>query len=195
MPILRSAHPSMPKRRGFTLIELMVTLTVAGILLAVGVPSFIQLIANNRIATQTNEFIGALSLARGEAVRRAQPMTVRSQAGTLEFATGWKMFTDADADGAPASTVTATDGTVIRETSGLAGKTTLKRVTCTVAYTCADAVSADRMYVVFNARGSNNGGIAYFKVCDSSSSTIKGRVIQLSTTGRVGLVSSTAACP
>ena len=186
------------RQRGFTLIELMVTVSIAAILLAIGIPSFSKLIANNRIANQTNEFVGALSLARGEAVRRSQPVTVRSKDGEIEFATGWSIFTDSNVDGSPASTVTADDGTVIRQSSGITGKTTLKRVTCTVPSTgtCTDATSSDRMYITFNARGGNNiGGSTYFKVCDAGSSSVKGRVVQVSTVGRVSLVSSAATCP
>ena len=64
----------MKKHRGFTLIELMVTLAVAGILLAVGVPSFINVIVGNRLATQSNELVSAFHWARSEAVKRNQPI-------------------------------------------------------------------------------------------------------------------------
>jgi prepilin-type N-terminal cleavage/methylation domain-containing protein len=40
--------------KGFTLIELMVTLAVAGILLTIAVPSFQEFIASNRISTEAN---------------------------------------------------------------------------------------------------------------------------------------------
>ena len=51
----------MNRRSGFTLIELMITLAVAAIVLTVGIPSFREMMRENRLATQTNEFLAALA--------------------------------------------------------------------------------------------------------------------------------------
>ena len=59
----------MKSIRGFTLIELVMSIAIVGILLTVGIPSFIALITNNRIVTQTNDFVSDLAHARAEAVR------------------------------------------------------------------------------------------------------------------------------
>lgn len=56
--------------QGFTLVELMVTLGVAGVLLALAVPSFNQLIVTNRLTTQANEVVAAMNFARSEAIKR-----------------------------------------------------------------------------------------------------------------------------
>jgi len=72
---------------GFTLIELMITLVVLAILLAVGVPSFNNLIENNRVTAQANSLLGAVNLARSEAVKRGVPVSVRSEDGGFEE--GW----------------------------------------------------------------------------------------------------------
>src|SRR5690554_5417112 len=56
-------------QRGVTLIELMVTLAVFAIGAAVAYPSFTSVIRSNRVATSTNNFIGAFNLARSEAIR------------------------------------------------------------------------------------------------------------------------------
>lgn len=54
---------------GFSLIELMVTLSVAAILLTLGVPSMVDLIRDARLATQSDLLVSTLNLARTEAVR------------------------------------------------------------------------------------------------------------------------------
>lgn len=59
-----------------TLVELMVALAVLGILLSVAIPSFQGFIRNNRLTSVANELASAFSLARSEAVRRGQQVTV-----------------------------------------------------------------------------------------------------------------------
>lgn len=59
-----------PRAAGFTIVELMFTIFIAAILFAVAVPSFRQMLANNRLATQTNDMIGAVNAARSEAITR-----------------------------------------------------------------------------------------------------------------------------
>lgn len=188
------------RQRGVTLVELMVTLTVMALTLALGVPAFSRLIASNRLAAQTNELVGALNLARSEAVRRAQPVALRSGIGTQEYGVGWTIFTDADGDGAVPPTPTAQDGTVLREVNITPDGTSVKRVTRSgtagaYTYTEADTAMADRMYIVFNSRGGNQrGSAAFFKVCDITNHAVRGRIVQVSVVGRVSLDSTDEAC-
>jgi len=63
-------HSNSNAQRGFTLMELMFTITVLAILLGLAVPSFLDTVRNNRLITQNNEFIGALNLARNEAWKK-----------------------------------------------------------------------------------------------------------------------------
>lgn len=80
---------------GFTLIELLVALVVLAILLTIGVPSFANLIANNRATTAANELLGALQYARSEAVRQNNTLTICSSgnesecAGSRDWHMGW----------------------------------------------------------------------------------------------------------
>ncbi|OCW96968.1 GspH/FimT family pseudopilin [Alishewanella sp. HH-ZS] len=57
---------------GFTLIEVMVTVAVLAIVITVAVPSFGNLLAANRLTGQSNELLGALALARNEAIKQNQ---------------------------------------------------------------------------------------------------------------------------
>ena len=61
--------------RGFTLIELMVTVAVLVILLTIGVPSMTNWIDSNRATATANNIVGGLQYARSEAVRLNQDMT------------------------------------------------------------------------------------------------------------------------
>ncbi len=55
---------------GFTLIELVITVAIFGILLSVGIPSFVTWTQNAQIRTAAHAIQNGLQLARGEAVRR-----------------------------------------------------------------------------------------------------------------------------
>jgi type IV fimbrial biogenesis protein FimT len=88
---------------GFTLIELLVALAVLAILTGLAAPSFIATVRDNRLVTQSNEFIGALHLARSEAVKRSEEVVVcKSNDGVtcndaLSWADGWLVLADSGA--------------------------------------------------------------------------------------------------
>jgi len=71
-PGLAVGCPGSPglRPRGVTLIELLVTLSVAAILLTLGIAGFRSLIANARMTNAANSLIAHLQLARSEAVKR-----------------------------------------------------------------------------------------------------------------------------
>ena len=69
------AFPIM-KNRGFTLIEMAVVMTVLALLLVAAVPSFTTAMANARIRSTTESLQSGLQLARAEAVRRNQNVTL-----------------------------------------------------------------------------------------------------------------------
>ena len=61
---------------GFTIIELMITVAMASILLAIAVPSFNQMVVSGRLTAQSNEMVAAISLARSEAIKRNANVTL-----------------------------------------------------------------------------------------------------------------------
>lgn len=167
---------------GFTLVELMVTLSVAGILLAFAVPSYVSLTANNRAATEANKLLAALNLTRSEAVKqglaislcaRALPRTdPESCAGTTDWASGWLMFTD------NSGTKGVLDGSdkLVKVWEGLEGNGSLTGNAGFVQYQSTGVLSGSANFLLSypNCNGDNN------------------RIITVGLTGRVSV--RTSAC-
>lgn len=76
--------------RGFTLIELMITLSILAILIAIAAPSFRDTIQNSRTLTIANDLTTALQFARSEAVKRGVRVDIcRRNANACANATDW----------------------------------------------------------------------------------------------------------
>ncbi|WP_372761659.1 GspH/FimT family pseudopilin [Pseudoalteromonas sp.] len=63
-------------RLGFTLIEMMVVLSVIGLLAAVATPSFSSFINRDRLVTNANQLHGVYKFARSEAIKREQAVSI-----------------------------------------------------------------------------------------------------------------------
>lgn len=170
------------QRNGFTLIELMITITIAAILLTIAIPGFQGLINSNRITTQTNELITDLMVAKSEAVRRGVRVAVciRDTAGTDcnsagAWGDGWIAFTDLNGDG----TVDAGE-TILKVHEALPAGMTL--VTATFATL---AVLTYLPSGIVSSAGT-------FTLCKPSYS---GRIVAISTTGRASTTPTGAVCP
>lgn len=97
-------------QRGFTLMELMVTLAVAGVILGIAVPNFREFMRNSRLTSAGNDLIASINLARTEAVKRQLPVGICATANPAgappvcsgAWATGassaWVVWVDADND-------------------------------------------------------------------------------------------------
>lgn len=66
----------MQRVRGFTLIELLVTLAIAGLLATIVAPSMSTFMARARLASDVNQVVSALNMARSEAIKRHQNVTI-----------------------------------------------------------------------------------------------------------------------
>jgi type IV fimbrial biogenesis protein FimT len=104
---------------GFNLVELLVVTTVAAILMAIAVPSYRYVTNSTRVSNEVNELLGDMTLARAEAIRQGQPVTVcPSTTGTscssvTDWSNGWIVFTDFNANGT-VDTDAADNDTVLR---------------------------------------------------------------------------------
>lgn len=97
---------TLRKSRGVTLIELMVGLVIVAIGFTVAVPSFQGMLARNRVATQVNEMILSINLARSEASRTGASVSIQALDGSdtsNEFGPGWCVVfgSPGDCDGDP----------------------------------------------------------------------------------------------
>jgi type IV fimbrial biogenesis protein FimT len=179
--------------RGFTLIELLVTLAVAAVILALAAPSFSNLVAQNRITTQTNVLIGGLNLAKSEAVRRGYAVALRSLSNDNLF-DGWQVFSNQAADGIIPATVTAANGTVITQSQAM-GVARITRGTLNGDNFTANAGTGSGVeYVLLNARGGVAQAPVVFKVCSAANPKVVGRLIQITAVGQISLVSTDAKC-
>jgi len=171
----------MKKLTGFTLVELLVTLMVAAILLAVGVPSFVETIRQNRTVSQANNLVTALNLARSEAIKRGQQVTVLRTGA--EWEDGWQVFVDEDGDG----TLDASDDTLVQEYAALGSGYTLR----------VGGNYSDWLAYLPTGLSLGNGGLpnGSFRLCTDEQDTAEGRTIAVNSVGRVGVVAGTTECP
>jgi type IV fimbrial biogenesis protein FimT len=85
---MNGAPLPLPSQRGFTLIELLVTLTVMIIMLGVGIPSFKNFTATQRVKTAAADIATALLIARSEAVKRNKTVTI-APVTAGDWTSGW----------------------------------------------------------------------------------------------------------
>ncbi len=138
--------------RGFSLIELMITLAVAAILIGLAAPSFRQFLVNTQLENGVAKLVGSINLARTAAVTRNRSVSL-VRAGA-DWADGWCV-----AEGTPADC----SGTVLRRIEGMDGSIGLVTTTAFAAIEFtnqgflplqAGALAADRVFQICAASGS-----------------------------------------
>lgn len=77
------------RAQGFTLVELLVTVAIVAILAALAYPNYREFLINSAVSDNTNNLIGALNMARSEAVKRGRPTAVIAYTGS--WADGWQV--------------------------------------------------------------------------------------------------------
>ena len=98
----------MPRlNRGYSLYELLMTLTLAAIIIGLGLPSFASITARNRQHAEINALFHAIHVARKESIMRRRVVSLCPSVDAMscepgrDWSTGWLMFANLDADEPP----------------------------------------------------------------------------------------------
>lgn len=149
------ALPTAPRQRGFTLIELVVSVALLGILLALAGPSFKSLLEAQRMRSAAFDLMADITLARNEALKRGDSgVSVSVTRNSAGWSAGWQVLA----------------GTEVLSTRQNAGS----GVSINNAST---AVTFDR-----NGRVSSSSSVVKFAIQDSSAS--RNRCISIDPSGR-----------
>lgn len=94
-----SPSTSLSHNRGFTLIELVITVALMVIMLAIATPSFVSYRRNSELVSIANNFMAALNAARSEGMKRNMYAMVVPVNNDNDWSSGWVVFVDVNADG------------------------------------------------------------------------------------------------
>ena len=85
----------MGKQQGFTLVEVMITVLVLSILIALAIPSFREMMDRNAVVTAANDLLSSILLTRNESVKQEKNVVIRKNAS---WSKGYKVFADINGD-------------------------------------------------------------------------------------------------
>lgn len=160
--LITRCRPALAGRRraaGFTLVELLVTLVIAGVVLTIAVPATTAFLAEQSAAGVADELAGTFRFARTEAIKRSQAVTVCASDDGETCGNDWK-----------AGWVVTVGGTVVRAQNALSS---------------LDSASADEDEVTFASNGLATAGSGTFTFVPVGGDTSKQRNVVLSVQGKV----------
>ncbi|WP_225073740.1 GspH/FimT family pseudopilin [Desulfuromonas sp. CSMB_57] len=140
---------------GLTLIELIVTLVILGILLTIAIPLMRPLVRSTNLTSSANSFVAALNYARSEAVTRGARVVACASSNPManppacsnnaNWQTGWLVFLDSNEN----NTYQAANDTLLRVAGPIGGDLTLAGANPAVAFTnLGAAIAGSGNYIV-----------------------------------------------
>lgn len=183
------------KSQGFTLVEAMVAIAIMGILLTIGIPSMSNLINDMRASSSTNEFLGAVALARSEAIKRGRLVTICRSVNAESGTTGCNTATSGDHDGADWGVgwlVYVENSSSANVGTYQAGEEVLLRHGALPGKTYAANSTSRR--ITFNGTGEPIGSLAGFSVNFNFDGKYE-RQICMARSGRIRVIRDATVCP
>lgn len=172
---------------GFTLVELLITITIISITLAMAVPNFTALVNSNATASQTNHFSSAIGAARSEAITRNTSVIICKRnnltcSNGVQWESGWIIFADNDGDDALDS------GEELRYIDALRDNYTLRPSTATLNW------------LRFQSDGKVSSNLSTFsgvtfRLCGPDGDITESRAITFNVVGQARLARGTTSCP
>lgn len=156
---------------GFTLIELMVSLLVAGILLGLAVPAFNNFVKNDRDTAQINSLVGSFSYARSEAVKRASP-------------NGITVCPSLDGLNCDPAAVSWLEGWIVTLIDPVNGNQVLQAIPALNPINTVNPVLGPATGITFNSNGMAPLAPLTIKVCDPRGAAFA-RQVEVNVTGRI----------
>lgn len=156
--------------KGFTLVELIITIAIASILITIAAPSYQSLVVQSRLSTQANQLATSFHYARSEAIKRGMRVTVckSSNGATCVDADSWQDGWIVFSDGGTTGTVDAGTDQLLRVFDGLKGST-------------LNGGSSFGNFISYQPNGRSRNGT--FSLCNSS----HGRSIVINISGRLSV--------
>ncbi len=186
MTRLRSATDS-----GFTLVELIVTIAVLAVLVAMAGPAIDRLARQSRLDADTEKFQAALSYARSEAMKRSTTVSILPSASG--YAGGWRITTDNGTLNPDCRLDTERGEAILRVQDPLSASTGVilasEPASSTTQITCATPSLAPNACISYRYDGASiltNGGFLATTVCvrDQADPTGLFRAFTINSTGQ-----------
>ncbi|MEL0659065.1 GspH/FimT family pseudopilin [Psychromonas arctica] len=137
------------KKSGFTLVEMLITISILAILLAIGVPSFKSAISNSNMISNANGMIGAFNYARTEAIKRGEPVNINQVNG--DWTKGIVVWANIDAVN------TMSNDEVLRVWPAFDGETTVSSTQTTFTFNATGEVNNNDVLQICDDRTGEKG--------------------------------------
>jgi prepilin-type N-terminal cleavage/methylation domain-containing protein len=102
-------------QQGFTIVELMTVIVIVGVLAAVAIPSFRDILINQRLAATASDLVSALNIARAEAIKQSQ--TAKVTPVTSDWDKGWIVSMTSGSTTTTLRTYEKLDSSIVRDTT------------------------------------------------------------------------------